>query len=415
MRIAIVTSNRRRLAGAEEYIARVIPLLEKAGHKLGFWHSLDEPTSVSQIPLPARMTTWCAAELGEQNALAALREWSPDIVFAHGLESPRIEAEILKVAPAVFLAHAYYGTCISGSKMTSFPRPEPCARQFGAKCLVNFYPRRCGGLNPQTMWREYRRQSQRLNLLSRYRAIVTLSRHMADEYIKHGFDSNHVHHLPSPLGFDCRVNGSATAAENSNLKENGSDITDEVRLTFLGRMHYSKGCSTLFAALPLIAGRLKKSIRVTFAGEGPERVKLERLARGLNGDSRMRFEFPGWLSQQAKDELLKQSDLLVVPSLWPEPFGMVGLEACIHGVPVVAFDSGGVREWLHDGVNGFLAPGDPPTASGLAMAVVKSLQNPVTYAQLQQGALETVRQSNKQTHLDALLNLFEQVVSENRN
>jgi glycosyltransferase involved in cell wall biosynthesis len=129
----------------------------------------------------------------------------------------------------------------------------------------------------------------------------------------------------------------------------------------------------------------------------------------------VRVEFPGWLSHPEKDKLLKQSDLVVVPSLWPEPFGMVGLEACMHGVPVVAFDSGGVREWLQDGVNGFLAPGDPPTASGLAMAVVKSLQNPVTYAELQRGALETVRQSNKKTHLDALLNLFEQVVSESRN
>jgi len=414
MRIAIVTWNRRRLGGAEEYIARIVSDLAEAGHDLAFWHSVDEPTTVSQIALPVGVTAWCASDRGPEQALEALRKWSPDIVFAHGLESPRIEAEILKVAPAVFLAHAYYGTCISGNKMTSFPRPEPCARQFGAKCLVNFYPRRCGGLNPQTMWREYRRQSQRLCLLSRYRAIVTLSGHMANEYIDHGFDPSTVYHLPSPLGFDYRVNGSATA-ETNRLNNNGEGATDEVHLTFLGRMHYSKGCSTLFAALPLIAGKLRKPIRVTFAGEGPERLKLQGLANRLNGGSRLRVEFPGWLSQQEKDELLEQSDLLVVPSLWPEPFGMVGLEACMHGVPVVAFDSGGVREWLHDGVNGFLAPGDPPTASGLAMAVVKSLQNPVTYAELQRGALETVRQSNKQTHVDALLNLFEQVVSENRN
>ena len=129
----------------------------------------------------------------------------------------------------------------------------------------------------------------------------------------------------------------------------------------------------------------------------------------------MRVEFAGWLSSKEKSALLTNSDLLVVPSLWPEPFGMVGLEACKHGVPVVAFDSGGVREWLQDGINGFLAPADPPTVPGLAAAVVKSLQNPATHAQLKRGALESAQQLNMQAHLTSLLNLFEQVVSESRN
>src|ERR1041385_1615632 len=99
MRIAIVTWNRRRLGGAEEYIARIVPELAEAGHNLAFWHSVDEPTTFGQIPLPVELTTWCATDLGEQNAIAALRDWAPGIVFAHGLENPQIEAEILKVAP----------------------------------------------------------------------------------------------------------------------------------------------------------------------------------------------------------------------------------------------------------------------------------------------------------------------------
>lgn len=413
MRIAIVTWNRRRLGGAEEYIARIVPYLESSGHKLAFWHSVDEPTAVSQIALPDAVTTWCATDLGEQNAIAALREWAPEIVFAHGLEKPQIEQGILKVAPAVFFAHGYYGTCISGSKMTSFPRVEPCGRKFGGQCLVNFYPRRCGGLNPQTMWREYRRQSQRLSLLKSYRAIVTLSRHMADEYINHGFDPSRVHHLSSPVGPDYGENGHA-AAENGD-GGHGDDTIEEVRLTFLGRMHYSKGCGALLAALPLIADKVKKPIHLTFAGDGPERVKLEQQARRLNGSSGVCVEFAGWLSPKEKSALLMSSDLLVMPSVWPEPFGMVGPEACMHGVPVVAFDTGGVREWLRDGVNGFLAPADPPTAPGLAAAVVKSLNNPETYAQLKRGALESAQQLNVQAHLTSLLNLFEQVVSESRN
>ena len=53
---------------------------------------------------------------------------------------------------------------------------------------------------------------------------------------------------------------------------------------------------------------------------------------------------------------MKASRLLVVPSVWPEPFGSVGMAAARCGVPAAAFAVGGIPQWLHDGVNGHLAP-----------------------------------------------------------
>jgi len=50
------------------------------------------------------------------------------------------------------------------------------------------------------------------------------------------------------------------------------------------------------------------------------------------------------------------ASVAVVSSAWPEPFGAVGLEAMRYGLPLVAFDAGGVKEWLMDGVSGFLVP-----------------------------------------------------------
>ncbi|MCR6679845.1 glycosyltransferase, partial [Escherichia marmotae] len=64
----------------------------------------------------------------------------------------------------------------------------------------------------------------------------------------------------------------------------------------------------------------------------------------------MEFEFTGWLAQNQLAALMKSSDLLVVPSLWPEPFGSVGPAAGRHGLPAAAFAVGGIPQWLAEGV-----------------------------------------------------------------
>src|SRR5438132_30986 len=60
----------------------------------------------------------------------------PDLIYAHGLLDPELEARTLAIAPGVFCAHAYYGTCISGGKTFKFPVVTPCNRPFGWHCLI---------------------------------------------------------------------------------------------------------------------------------------------------------------------------------------------------------------------------------------------------------------------------------------
>jgi glycosyltransferase involved in cell wall biosynthesis len=84
----------------------------------------------------------------------------------------------------------------------------------------------------------------------------------------------------------------------------------------------------------------------------------------------------------------------VVPSVWPEPFGLVGPEAAAYGVPAAAYAVGGIPDWLQDGVNGHLAPGNPPMAAGLADAIVNCLGDPAHYEQLRRGALAAAQTSD---------------------
>ncbi len=101
-----------------------------------------------------------------------------------------------------------------------------------------------------------------------------------------------------------------------------------------------------------------------------------------------------------------------MPSLWPEPFGRVGLEAGLYGVPTAAFAVGGIPEWLCDGANGHLASGEPPTASGLADAIWRCLTDRDHFTQLCDGAREQAQRFGVNQHIDQLCKLFEEVVAQ---
>ena len=181
MRIAIVNWSSRKAGGAESYIDRVIGGLRCAGHEMALFCEMDQPAGRVPINLPRKAHLWRVSKMGLEPAISALRGWCPDVIYGHGLVDPGIEARTLEVAPAIFFAHNYYGTCISGSKTFKYPVFRPCSRRFGWQCLMHYYPHRCGGLNPVVMWSYFRLQSRRLRILHSYRAIVTASEYIRSE------------------------------------------------------------------------------------------------------------------------------------------------------------------------------------------------------------------------------------------
>jgi glycosyltransferase involved in cell wall biosynthesis len=108
------------------------------------------------------------------------------------------------------------------------------------------------------------------------------------------------------------------------------------------------------------------------------------------------------------NSLFDSADLLVLPSLWPEPFGLVGPEAGIRGLPAAAFALGGIPEWLTDGVNGAIARG-LQSASSLADAVVRCLRDPVEHGRLRRGAIEQAKRFSPQRHLNFLARIIEAI------
>jgi glycosyltransferase involved in cell wall biosynthesis len=384
MRIACANWSRRRAGGVESYLEFLLPGLAGLGHDVALWTERDEPIDRAPIALKGSIPSWCASG-GLDGSLASLASWSPDVVFAHGLVDPAIERRLVNIAPSVLLAHSYYGTCISGGKTMMSPKAEPCGRVFGPACLALFYPRRCGGLNPLTMAREYRHQADRLAVVRTYRAVLTLSEHMRQEYLQHGLDERSVHCLPP---FVPQVD----IAPKSHEPRGSRELT----LLFVGRLDRLKGCDVLIEALRRVAFIAERPVRLTVAGDGPHRETCEDTARHVSSN-RVRVDFRGWIDGAERARLLSTADVVVMPSLWPEPYGLAGLEAVAAGVPVAAFASGGVTEWLHEGIEGALAPAAPPQPSGLADAIVRAARlgrrEPVS---------SEIRRAGQHVHLEAV-------------
>jgi hypothetical protein len=80
-------------------------------------------------------------------------------------------------------------------------------------------------------------------------------------------------------------------------------------------------------------------------------------------------------------------------------------------VPALAFALGGIPEWLEEGVNGCLAPGDPPTVDGLSDAIVRCLRSLQQGDALRNGALEKGHSRPDELHLQALVNVLASVAS----
>jgi glycogen(starch) synthase len=138
-------------------------------------------------------------------------------------------------------------------------------------------------------------------------------------------------------------------------------------LIFVGRLVSDKGCDLLLLALAKLKER-SLAPQLTIVGDGPARPDLERMVDeyGL----RRQVVFTGRQSPERVADILNEHRILVVPSRWEEPFGIVALEGLACGCAVVASDGGGLGEVV--GPFGRLFTRND--AGGLSDALVHELQ-----------------------------------------
>jgi glycosyltransferase involved in cell wall biosynthesis len=147
------------------------------------------------------------------------------------------------------------------------------------------------------------------------------------------------------------------------------------------------------------AAREVPSAEFVICGDGWGMNAMRKLAERMGVADRVVFK--GWLSAQDLAQELADASVVAVPSLWPEPFGLVGIEAFAAGRPVVASTTGGIGDWLDDGVSGLGVK--PADTAALAAALNELLADPQRQAVMgAAGAAQAAARFTPEHHVRAL-------------
>lgn len=202
----------------------------------------------------------------------------------------------------------------------------------------------------------------------RWDRLLVASRFMRDELAQNGFPQERIHILPwvarlKPCPFTPVPNGR--------------------RILYVGQLIRGKGVDLLLHALR----KLRCDFEAMLIGTGNAQSRLQTLCARLDLSQKVRFV--GWIDHEEISTYYVAARFLVVPSRWPEPFGMIGQEAMHHGRPVVAFDVGGISDWLEHNMTGLLVP--EQDVSALADAMERLLRDDDLATTMGRNAYELVR------------------------
>jgi len=325
VRILHLTGRLNARGGAGVHLLGVVAAQVEAGHAVAVaaGHADDAPCAGAEVSIVPGLDARVGAPVDLDETV---RRFAPDVVHLHTVVNPRV-LEWARGRAAVITVQDHRYFCPARGKWTADGRPctEALERALCASCFDD--PGYYDGI--WTLTRE------RLEALRALRVVV-LSEYMREELRAAGLDGAQVHVVP-PFA--------------SGVEGGGAGPAGPPCVLFAGRLTASKGVADAVEAWR----RADVGLPLLMAGAGALREWA-----GERGATML-----GWVDRAGMAGLFARAAALLLPSRWQEPFGIVGLEALVHGVPVVAWRSGGIPEW-HPGGDTLVEWGD---VDGLAAAL----------------------------------------------
>lgn len=324
-------------AGAESNLRHTADELRRRGHTVGLAHGPGTGQGEGEW---RRIFAECHDLTGNPAGFMerVLAGFQPDLVYLHNPPGLAVvEALVRSGVPVVRMVHDHQLFCLRGCKYPAWSR-RPCDRALSPYCVFpcGGFVRRASSGNRTFEWAGYAQKKRELELHRRFHRLVVASEYMRAELLHNGFD-------PGCIEIHSPVPPPAAAAPTPAFGPRNLVV-------YAGQIVRGKGVDVLLESLALV----RAPFECVILGDGHHRPQCEELSRRLGLADRVRFA--GYVPQAELAQIYREASLAVVSSVWPEPFGATGLEAMRCGLPVVAFDAGGISEWLLDGENGLLVP-----------------------------------------------------------
>lgn len=196
--------------------------------------------------------------------------------------------------------------------------------------------------------------------------IIFPSEYSKNFHIKYGVKKNKSKSIP------CFLDESETEDNITKELEKKYKKGNERILLYLGRMEDTKGLDILLKSLKIVNEKNKKW-KLLMVGDGNYLKKLKELAKEMKLDKKV--EFIGRIPHNQVFSYYRLSDIVVIPSVFPETFCIVFSEASLCKKITISTNLGVMKERVIDGKNGFLIePSDENNLSGKILYVLENFQ-----------------------------------------
>ncbi|MBE9036175.1 glycosyltransferase family 4 protein [aff. Roholtiella sp. LEGE 12411] len=311
------------------------------------------------------------------------------------IHSPDLLLGLTGKCPAVFTVHNHSTYCPSGTKYLA-GQGAICERNFSyLGCTWGKIVDGCGSRRPQRVVKEFMHSQQVLNILKNQKiTVIANSNYVRGQLMQNGVPPEKI------ITLRC-----GTEVPKMGTKPLSLEIHQNHRILFVGRIVPDKGLEWLLKTLV----HTNPQIQLDIAGEGWDRLRLEKLANSLGLNNRITWH--GWCDGDKLNALYQQCFAVVFPSVWPEPAGLVTLEAYARYRPVIASAVGGIPEHLRDGETGILVPAND--INKLASAITEL---DIDYQKSrhigEQGHAFLMKELTMDIHIKRLQEIYERIILE---
>jgi len=392
MRVIHINDKLTISGGVEVYIMQIQELLNGRGIESD-WIAFHRAGNGFRIESANPSLEWTGAlsDLGA-SPLGRLAASGQAIFHVHSLSEPKLLDALFAIAPVVRTIHEPRIFCPGQGKYWA-KTESICTIPCGVHCLIHAYTKRCCNRHPKRLLRQYLNTRYELKTAShRYAALLANSRYTQEEAQQVGFleETMHLLHYPS-----------YPAAEPQYVEDT------DCRIVFSGRLSRTKGLHYLLDAIALVAKECQQ-VHLDVLGSGHDEAAFRSQAEVLGISQQVTFH--GWVDSETVGQYIDQATLVAFPSIYPEAFGLSGIEAMMRGKPVVGFDVGGVSDWLRHEETGLLVP--VKDTQGFADAVTRILEDDELRLQMGKRAREVaLAEFSEEVHMQKLIKIYEAALS----